>query len=321
MTHKLWLIKSNVRIDITPIIGSLSWRSNETELGTELSFDIAVNDSKYFPKNPCTLGDMVILQNNSFEITRGILLNEKKNGKDPVEYAAYEYGFYLNKSDAVYRFKNIRADTAIRKILHDFGIPIGEIPNLSVVINKIYNNKKVSEIIKDILRQVRRATGKRYMLEQRNGKIHVILRKSTRIKAIFKLDGTTYNATDFIADPSRELDATNMINSIQVVSDDKVILTKTDSSMIKKFGKLQKTINVDKKKKNEASKNAQSELDELSKVIETGKVILMGDDRVRAGSVIEINEKYTGLKNDYTVKDVTHSLENGIHKMTVNMER
>lgn len=112
-----------------------------------------------------------------------------------------------------------------------------------------------------------------------------------------------------------------MTNSIQVVCEDKVILTKIDTSMIKRFGKLQKTISIDKKKKKEAAQNAQSELNQLSKITETGKVVLMGDDRVKAGRVLEINEKYTGLKNDYTVKDVTHTVVNGIHKMTVNMER
>lgn len=321
MAHQLWLVKTNKRIDITPIVGGLSWRSNKDELGIELNFDLAISDSKYFPKNPCSLGDMVILQNGNYEITRGILLNQKKNNKDPVGYVVYEYGFYLNKSDVFYRFKNVRADNAIRKILSDFGIPIGEMPSLSIVINKIYNNKKPSDIIKDILRQVRRATGKRYILEQRNGKMCVVLYRSMKIKATFKLDGTTYNSADFISEPSRELDVTEMINAVQVISDDKAILIKTDNAMIKKYGKLQKTISVDKKKKNEAVQNAKNELDELSKVIENGKVIMLGDDRVRAGRVLELNEKYTGLKGHYTIKDVTHTVDNGIHKMTVNLER
>lgn len=319
MAHQLWLIKSTQLIDITPIVGGISWRSNVDELSTELNFEIAIGPN--LPKNPCSLGDMVVLKNGNLEITRGIILNQKKNGKDPVEYSAFEYGFYLNKSDAVYRFKKVRADDAIRKILRDFNIPIGSIPSFSTSISKIYNNKKVSEIIKDILRQVRRATGKRYMLEQRNGKMSVVLRQGMKIKATFKLDGTTYNATDFIADPSRELDVTSMINTVQVVSDDKVILTKSDSAMLKKYGKLQKTISVDKKKKKEAVKNAQSELDELSKVIETTKVVLLGDDKVKAGRVIELSEKNTGIKGNYTIKDVTHNVSNGIHKMTVNMER
>lgn len=319
MAHQLWLVKSNQLIDITPIVGGISWRSNAAELSIELNFNVAIGPN--LPENPCSLGDMVILKNGSLEITRGIILNQKKSGRDPVEYSVFEYGFYLNKSDAVYRFKKVKADDAIRKILRDFNLPIGSIPNFSTSISKIYNNKKVSDIIKDILRQVRRSTGKRYMFEQRNGKMHIVLRQGMKIKATFKLDGTKYNAADFIADPSRDLDVTDMINAVQVVSNDKLVLTKTDKTMIRRFGKFQKTISVDKKKIKEASKNAQSELNQLSKITESGKVVLMGDDRVKAGRVLEINEKYTGLKNDYTIKDVTHNLSNGIHKMTVNMER
>jgi len=319
MAHQLWLVKSNQLIDITPIVGGISWRSNAAELSIELNFNVAIGPN--LPKNPCSLGDMVILKNGSLEITRGIILNQKKSGRDPVEYSVFEYGFYLNKSDAVYRFKKVEADDAIRKILRDFNLPIGSIPNFSTSISKIYNNKKVSDIIKDILRQVRRSTGKRYMLEQRNGKMHIVLRQGMKIKATFKLDGTQYNAADFIADPSRDLDVTDMINAVQVVNNDKLVLTKIDKKMIRRFGKFQKTISVDKKKIKEASKNAQSELNQLSKITESGKVVLMGDDRVKAGRVLEINEKYTGLKNDYTIKDVTHNVSNGIHKMTVNMER
>ena len=36
MAHELWLIKGGTMTNITPLLGTLTWRSNMEELGTKL---------------------------------------------------------------------------------------------------------------------------------------------------------------------------------------------------------------------------------------------------------------------------------------------
>src|SRR5690625_3906927 len=134
MAHELWLAKNNTLTDITPIVGNLMWRSNIDELGTELSFDLASNDALYIPKNPCSLGDMVILKNGDLEITRCILTSEDRRGRRPIGYKGFDFAFYLNKRKRIYQFNKVTAMQAITRICSENNIPVHQIANMTTKI-------------------------------------------------------------------------------------------------------------------------------------------------------------------------------------------
>lgn len=320
--HELWLLKGNTITNITPLIGKLSRRSNKDELGEEISFDIAFNDASFFPKNPCDLGDVVILKNGNKEITRAIIVDESKSGRNPVGYTAFDYAFHLNKSSSFYQFKKMRADQCIRKILQDFNIPIGKVITINFSVDKIYIEEAPSDIIKDILDQARKKLGTKFLMEMRQGKLFIEKQGDLMIKASFRhypVPGQ-YDATTVISSPSKTRSIVDMKNSIKIVStDDKLILTRDDAPMINKYGRLQQVVKLDQDEKRSAAQVAQNELKELSKVVEEASVELIGDDSVRAGRLIEINEPITGLKGKYLINDVTHNIANGIHTMNLSL--
>lgn len=321
MAHELWLVKGKTMTNITPMIGSLGWRSNTDELGDELSFDIAFNDARYFPSNPCELGDLVILKNGS-EITRAIIVEEKKNGRNPIGYSAFDYAFYLNKSNAIYQFNKVRADKAIRKILSDFRIPIGNIVSMPTLINQIFNNKVVSDIIREIIELVESDTGQKLLMEMRQGKLYIEKRKDLIVKGTFNMaeNITNINVTGAIMNPSKTRSIVDMKNSIQVVLDDKLITTVADQSLINRFGKLQEVVSIDEEEKAKATIIGKNKLKELAKISEDCSVELMGDDRFRAGRLFEIKEPITGLKETYLIKSADHSIAKKIHTMKLDLE-
>lgn len=321
MAHELWLIKGSTMTNITPLVGTISWRSNSDELGDEISFDIAFNDANFFPSNPCDLGDMVMLKNNGVEITRAIIESEQSTGRNPISYTAFDFAFYLNKSNAVYQFNKMAADQCIKKVLGNFGIPIGNIVSIPVPITKIYPDDLVSDIIKGIIEIAEQKLGIKYLMEMRQGKLFIEKQKDLTVKAEFKLGGKNYNATDAIMNPSRKRSISNMVNSIQVVgNNDKLVLIQDDDAMIKKYGKIQKVISLDQKEKKSAKEVAQNELKELSKVVEEISLELIGDDRVRAGRLFEVVEPITGIKGTYLINDASHTIVNSIHKMSLGLE-
>lgn len=321
--HELWLLKGNTITNITPLIGTISRRSNKDELGEEITFDIAFNDVTFFPKNPCDLGDVVIFKNGEKEITRAIIVDENKNGRDPVSYTAFDYAFYLNKSSTFRQFKKMRADQCIRKIVNDFNVPIGNIIPINFNIDKIYIDETPSDIIKDVLDQARKKLGVKFLMEMRQGKLYIEKQGDLTIKANFRhypVPGQ-YDAMTAISNPSKTRSIVEMKNSIQIVSsDDKLILTRDDTPMINKYGRLQQVVKLDKDEKKSAAQIAQNELKNLSKVVEEASIELIGDDNVRAGRLIEVNEPITGLKGKYLINDVTHNIANGIHKMNLSLE-
>src|SRR5690554_3614080 len=130
---ELLLVKNDGKttFNITPLKGSISWDSN-LSLMSVLEFELIYSDiPRLFPKNPCDLGDVVLLMKNEEEIYRGVIVTEGRSGRDAIKYTVYDYAWYLGKSKSVYQFNNIPAFQAITRILNDFGMLIGHIPTMN----------------------------------------------------------------------------------------------------------------------------------------------------------------------------------------------
>lgn len=321
MTHELWLVKGRTMTNITPLIGKINRRSNKDELGEELSFDIAFNDNKHFPKNPCEIGDLVIFKNGTREITRTIIVEETKSERNSISYTSFDFAFYLNKSNSIYQFNKMRADQCIKKVLKDFGIPIGRIVSIPTQTNKIFNDVVVSDIIREILEIAEKKRGTKYLMEMQQGKLYIEEQKNLSIKANFRLADQTHDITKSISNPTRTRSIQDMKNSIQIVgNDDKLVHTENDNKMIKQFGKLQQVVQLDQDEKRSAKTIARNELKELSRIVENGSIELLGDDNFRAGRILEVNEPITDLKGKYLIVEVDHMIAGGIHTMSLSLE-
>ncbi|WP_129599802.1 XkdQ/YqbQ family protein [Anaerophilus nitritogenes] len=318
--YQLLSIKNNIQTDITPLVGNIQWRSNISELGQELDFDIAFNDDRYFPANPVQLGSLIILKNKD-EIFRGIVVSEERNGRGKINYSCFDCAFYLNKSKAVYQFNKTTGKKAIEKILNDFSIPIGSIAPISTVINKIYNDKAVSEIIEDILDIAHKSTQTKYRMEMRAGKLYIEKQQELEVQGTFQLAQNIqhYDVSSAISTSSRKRSIEEMKNSIQVISDDHLIVTEKKEKLIQEYGLLQDVVSIEKKDKIQAKNIANNMLKELGKIFEENSVEMLGDDGVRAGRTIKIQEPITGICGKYLIKNVTHTVQNGIHKMQLGL--
>lgn len=320
--HRLYSISNSTETDITPLVGNLQWKSNINELGDQLDFEIAFNDDRYFPINPVTLGSIIRLENED-EIFRGIVVSEQRNGRGAIVYTCFDYAFYLNKSKEVYQFNKIPGKRAIETILDDFQIPLGNIAStITTVINKIYNGSVISTIIKDIIDATENEQGIKYRMEMREGKLYIEKQDDLVIKATFKLAENIepYDITSSISNPSKKRTIENMKNSIKIISEDKVVSEMKDESLINQYGLLQEVKSIDAKDVAQARNIAGNILKELGKVFEENSVEMLGNDMVRAGRIIEIEEPITGMSGQYLIKDVTHTLNNGIHRMQVGLE-
>lgn len=323
MAHELHLLKGNKLINITPLVGTIGRRSNGKELGEEITFNIAHSEARHIPNNPCDIGDVVVLMNRNEEITRAIIAEESRSGRNPISYTGFDYAFYLNKSNMRIQFVKMRADQCIRKVLTEYGVPIGKIVPIPTVVNEIYPNDKPSDIIREILEMAERKLGIKYLMEMRHGKLYIEKRKDLVVKAYYQLydNGFENDVSKVISNPSRTRSISDMINSIQVVdSEDKLLLTKSDSKMMSRYGKLQKVIQLDQDEKLSATQIANNELKELSKIAESVSIELLGDDNVRAGRLFDVEEPITGIKGRYLITDVDHTIAGRIHTMKLGLE-
>ena len=166
---------SGMSFNITKLIGNLTWSDDLETLGTKINFDFSRNtDDKYLSRfDIAECGDKVILNNGTDEVFRGIItdLDWSRYSKT---ITCFDYAFYLNQSKTVKQFYKIQASKAISELCKIFDIPIGQIDTMNTRISKIYKDKTIAEIIKNIIQQVEQETGTKYRLEMRAGKMYVI---------------------------------------------------------------------------------------------------------------------------------------------------
>lgn len=304
-------------INITSAVGNLSWQNTIAELATTMSFEIAKSEAQhtniYLPHE----GSIIQMHTND-EIFRGIVLTVDDGSKTSNKYTVCDFGWYLNKSKETYQFNAMPAHKAIRKVCGDFNIEIDSIPELSTKITKIYFDKTISEILKDILE----ICGGGYNLD--------VTPKGLRIYKI----GSIYAYPEFRLSPNTQLiyspllrgnvshsvSIEDMKNSVRVITEKdgnySVKATLKDDNLISKYGLLQEVVKIDPEKEN-ANNVAQQKLSELSKTKETFsfEIIEAVESYTRAGYVISVDGA------NFIIEGSGHSIENGIHYVKLDLRR
>jgi len=313
--HELWCYHESQWHNITGVVGNLSWKSSINELAVTMDFDVAYSDAGYFTTIPIAEGDVISLKNGD-EIFKGIILTENINGRSARKYTACDFAFYLNKSKETYQFNRMNAGKAIRKICSGFDVPVSYICPLTSTITKIYTDKPLSDIIKDIL-------GDGYYMEMRPEGLYINKPENITISGVFSfaenLSPTPINKLISNPQVTRSIEA--MKNSIKIISGDekgfKVLKTVKDNTLINRYGLLQDVIKLEKGQ--DAVKVANSELEKLARVSVKSSLELLGDDNVRAGRYIELVEHITGINGVFLIESASHTLAGGVHKMKIDL--
>lgn len=307
--------------DITSLVGDINLDSNIDTLGEQLNFEMAYDN---FWKHPVVEGDVVQLFENSKERFMGIVVT-KNNKERSRDFICFDFAFYLNKSKVIKQFNSVPADVAIKQLLTEFSVPMGNITSMPIVIKKIYYDKEVSEVIKDILQEVSNATGVKYNMEMNGGKLDIYKATDKLIKASVKLaeNVAPIDCMTTISNPSKSRSIEEMKNSIKlyVGNEDKVKVyaEAKDDGLISRFGLLQETKALEDKNIAQAKNIANNLLNELGKVTETAEITVLGSFDLRAGRIIEVNEPLTEIQGRYRIKSCRHEIGT-FHKTNLELE-
>lgn len=321
------LIKNNAqnRYNITPIVTDFSWDSEFT-VTVCMEFNIVMSDTRFFPMNPCEVGDLVFLFKDNEEIYRGIIVEEQISGRDGAKYISYDFSWYLNQSTSIYQFNNITATVAISRVLSDFNIKIGNMLQMPTRVNGIYMIKTPGQIIQDIVGNVELKEGYEINAEMREGKIYFEKRSDLLIEGRFRLaDNIKYeDILSAISDPKKNRSIVPMRNRIRLIVEDEeteyeVTAQKEDEDMIRKYGLLEETIKIDAEDAAKSRQVARMLLKRLSKVHETNEVSLFGDIRFKAGRLFDVFEPVTGINNRFMIVSAKHNVKNNLHTMDLEL--
>ena len=312
--------------DIGDIIGNLTWRDTVDTLGVEVDFELPINryDKKFEFLYDITLGDPIQILNAKGEVlVQAIIVSETPNGKI-TSFTAYDMAWYLNKSTVIKQFKKMIGNDCVKSLCKEIGIDV-EVSGLDTKIDKIYKDKAVSEVIKDIIEQCSQFNSKKFFIEFDKNKLIVSPYKKIKVFGTYEMQKDKFiNINENIGGVSLSKSIVDMKNSVLVITENKgairTIGEEQDSKSIEKYGKLQEVVTLDEKEFSKANLVAKNELKKLNKITEDFSIDVLGDDNVKSGRVIDIDLPLFNLKGEYLIKESNHTISNHIHKISLKLE-
>lgn len=321
--YKLFLVTAEQK-EITGLVADLSWKDSVDTLGMELSFNRAYSDERYFPKVKIAPGDKLLLLNNTSELFRGIVVEEGFGNRFDRDVKAFDYAFYLNKSEIIIQFNGVQGNTAIEQTCQKINAPVGGIAKIPIVVKGIHKDKTAAEVIKSVLEEATKQLGTRYRVEARQGKLYVEKHSNLVVNARYQ---PASNLASFDVTKSASISGSRSIaemkNAILVSSSGEnsvaIAASEKDGGSVAKFGLLQGVESLDDANMAQARNVARNKLKELNKVDENFTLDMMGNDLVRAGRVLFYEDEINQIKGNFLVKSCTHTLKNGVHTMSCEM--
>lgn len=312
--------------DVSDIIGNLTWRDTVDTLGVEVDFELPINryDEKFEFLYDITLGDPIQILNAKGEVlVQAIIVTETPNGKI-TSFTAYDMAWYLNKSTVIKQFKKMIGNDCVKSLCKEIGIDV-EVSGLDTKIDKIYKDKAVSEVIKDIIEQCSQFNSKKFFIEFDKNKLIVSPYKKIKVFGTFEIQKDKFiNINENIGGVSLSKSIVDMKNSVLVITENKgairTIGEEQDSKSIEKYGKLQEVVTLNEKEFSKANLVAKNELKKLNRITEDFSIDVLGDDNVKSGRVIDIDLPLFNLKGEYLIKESNHTISNHIHKISLKLE-
>ena len=312
--------------DVSEIIGNLTWRDTVDTLGVEVDFELPMNryDKKFEFLYDITLGAPIQILNAKGEVlVQAIIVSETPNGKI-TSFTAYDMAWYLNKSTVIKQFKKMIGNDCVKSLCKEIGIDV-EVSGLDTKIDKIYKDKAVSEVIKDIIEQCSQFNSKKFFIEFDKNKLIVSPYKKIKVFGTFEIQKDKFiNINENIGGVSLSKSIVDMKNSVLVITENKgavrTIGEEQDSKSIEKYGKLQEVVTLDEKEFSKANLVAKNELKKLNRITEDFSIDVLGDDNVKSGRVIDIDLPLFNLKGEYLIKESNHTISNHIHKISLKLE-
>ena len=301
-------------LDITQAVTSVSWGGSVSEAARTADISVInAPDDKNVKSLKLNIGagDTIKLYENGGMIFLGEVQASKKTSETgTVTYTCYDLLNHLLRSTGVYNFKNTTAERITQKVCADAGIKTGTITATKAPLKKmIFDGDTLYDIIMKAYTKAAKQTGKKYICRMDGTKLSVGI-KGDKLKKFILKKG--YNITN----ASYEETIGNMVNIVKIYNDkNKQAGVVKNEKHIEKYGIYQGTY------KKEEGINAATAAKEMLNGVEKKISVegVDGDLDCIAGNGVKIQDKTTGLKGLFWIESDTHTWENGIHTMSLEL--
>lgn len=312
--YKLYNLKRDgTQYDVTNLVSKISWEGDIFQTARQLNVDIVFSDDYYTPKYEVDLGSRLILKNDDLEIIDAYVFTVPKSHNNTISIDAYDALIYLLKSTATKIVNNMSVTQFIKSICEEFEISIGSIPEIPLVVTQIYRDMTPYDMMIKALSEAMKRTESKYQVCIIGGKLTIIDRTIDNPKWKIKTGSNLIHAT--LTESIEE-----MQNKIIITGDnDEILAVEQKDPLISQYGLLQGQYKEQCKSLADAKLIGKNYIKEYGKVTKTLTIECMGIDGIRAGDAVTIEDEKLKLNGKFQVTRDMHSIENGVHKMNLDL--
>lgn len=255
---------------------------------------------------------------NNKEIFRGIVIDREINANDELHFTAFDYGFYLTRNKVTFNFSNTTADRAVRQILNEVEVQVGNIVNSNIKLNRLIAQKSVYDAIIELYTQVSKQTKKQYFITMTGTKVNVVEMGAKLTNKIIKPCKNVFTGDGNLLSFSYKDSMGNMVNKVKIYNDKNgCIGTVNNSYLIKNYGLLQE--NYVKEEDKNSTIVARNMIHGLDRDV---NVEVLGNYDYRTGYAVQVQIPYiSNLSNAlmYITAD-THTWDMESNTFTTQLE-
>lgn len=296
----------------------IEWTTERRSTPGKLSFKILRNGSSSFSE-----GAPVRLKINDKNIFYGFVFSQKRNRDQIITINAYDQLRYLNNKDT-YVYENKTASQFVKMIASDFSLQTGTIENTKYVIaSRVEDNTSLFDMIENALDMTLQNKKQMFVLYDDFGRLTL-----KNISSMYVQNRGVYLMID--EETGENFDYTSSIdddtyNKVKLTYDNektgkREVYIARDSKHINEWGVLQYFDTLSKGENGQAKADALLQLyNKKTRNLKIKKVI--GDTRVRAGSMIMVNLNLgdVKLKNFMLVEKAKHTFKLDEHYMELTL--
>ena len=311
---KINLIKdTGVIYNITNAVSRIVWKGSASEAARSVDFDYInapYDNTVNLPS--ISTGDYISLEDSKEgEIFFGQIFGiEKSSQTGTISFTAYDMMKHLLESTGQYNFKNLTPEAIVDQVCADIQVPIRHLHPTGVNISSMICDKmKMYDIVMAAYTRAHRITGDKYfaMIYKRGLGVY---------KTEWAVKGFTLseNSNIFASSISETMD--EIKNKILIFDDKgKQIGEVKDDESLKKFGVFQEIYS--KEEGVDATTGAKNLL--RVKPTQAIKISAIGDINCLSCYFVQVKDTATGLSGKYWISSDSHTFENGIHKMELEL--
>lgn len=301
--------------DYSELITKVTFSGRRTAAPRTIDVSIGQVESIAGANINCGNGQECLLYLDGNEIFRGLLMTDGRSNKKSIPIKAYDECVRLCNNKDSFSYKNKKATYIFKDCLSRLGLSLGSAADTGHVIGELVKKATTYwDVIEDALSQTYKATGVRFYVYSKQGKIYLVKRKASTTMPILA-PGSNIVSYDY----SRSIYNTRTRLKLTTSKGEKKG-SSVNSALEKKIGRFQDVETVDED-------ITQSEINQRINVFnwEKGqvgqelKVSAIGDISCISGACVYVDIPDAGAKRIMYIEEDTHTFENGKHTMTLKL--